>query len=122
MHGSNNVGSTRARSNENDTGLARGTGITLGHVTSTLFVLGKKEIEVLGVVDSIENGENGTTGVTDCTSNIRTGQLCNIKHEILTDVLHTLAKHHLVEDLSTTHSNHSLFQPVSFGVSKMSSG
>lgn len=77
---------------------------------------------MLGVVDSIENGENSTTGVTDCTSNIRTGQLCNIKHEVLTDVLHTLAKHHLVEDLATTHSNHSLYQLISFHVSKISSG
>lgn len=113
LHGSDNVSGTGARSNENDTGLARGTGITLGHVTSTLFMLGKEELEVLRVVDSIENGENGTTGVTDCISSIRIGQLCNINHEILTDVLHTLAKHHLVEDLSTTHSNHSLYSSVS---------
>jgi hypothetical protein len=91
LHRSDNVGSTRARSNEDDTGLARGTGITLGHVTSTLLVLGKDEFEVLGVVNSIENGEHGTTGVTE-------------------DVLNTLAKHHLVEDLSTTHSNHRVIE------------
>jgi hypothetical protein len=66
LHRSDNVGSTRARSNEDDTGLARGTGVTLRHVASTLFVLGKDEFEVLGVVDSIENGKNGTTGVADC--------------------------------------------------------
>lgn len=77
---------------------------------------------MLGVVDSIENGENGTTGVTDCMSSIRIGKLCNIKYEILTDVLYALAKHHLVEDLSTTHSNHSMYQLISFGVSKPSSG
>jgi hypothetical protein len=65
LHGSDDVGSTRARGNEDNTGLARGTGVTLSHVTSTLLVLGEEEFEVLGIVDGVEHGKNGTTGVAD---------------------------------------------------------
>jgi glyoxylate carboligase len=39
-----------------------------------VFVLGKDEFEVLGVVDSIENGENGTTRVTDCKYQVASGK------------------------------------------------
>jgi len=118
LHGSNDISSTGAGGYENNTGLARGTSVALSHVTGTLFMLGKEEFEVLRVVDGIEHGENSTTGVTDYITSIRIGLLCNIMHRVLTDVLHTLAKHHLVEDFSTAHSNHSLYQSISSGVSK----
>jgi hypothetical protein len=65
LHRSDDVGSTGAGGNEDNTGLSRGTGVTLSHVAGTLLVLGKKEFEVLGVVDGVEHGKNGTTGVTD---------------------------------------------------------
>ena len=83
-------------------------------MAGTLLVLGEEEFEVLGVVDSIENRENGTTGVTDWKLSVRTKHRYAADHGVLTDVLHALAKHHLVEDLSTTHSDHSSRPSISF--------
>ena len=65
LHGGDGVGGTRAGSDEDNTGLARSTGITLGHVTSALLVLGEDEVEVFRVVNGIKDGKNGTTRVTD---------------------------------------------------------
>jgi hypothetical protein len=65
LHGCDNIGGTGTGSNENNTGLARGTGVTLSHVTGTLFVLGEEEFEMLGVVNGVKDGKNSTTGVTN---------------------------------------------------------
>lgn len=60
------------------------------------------------VVNGIEDGENGTTGVTNCIQQTRLAwhhprsTISSRKH---TDVLHTLAQHHLVEDLATSHAD-----------------
>lgn len=81
-HGGDDVGGTGTGGDEDDTGLARSTGVTLSHMTSTLFMAGEDEIEVRGVVDGIEDGENGTARIAE-------------------DVLNVVSEHHLVEDLTT---------------------
>jgi len=47
LHGSNNVGSAGTGSDKNHTGQSGGTSVALSHVTSTLFMLGENEVEVL---------------------------------------------------------------------------
>lgn len=81
-HGGNDVGGTGTGGDEDDTGLARSTGITLSHVTSTLFVAGEDEIEMGRVVDGIEDGENGTARIAE-------------------NVLNAVSEHHLMEDFTT---------------------
>lgn len=85
-HGSDDVGGAGTGGDEDDTGLARSTGVTLSHVTSTLFVAGEDEVEVGRVVDGIEDGENGTARIAE-------------------DVLDAVSEHHLVEDLTTSLSD-----------------
>lgn len=82
LHGCDDVGGTGAGGDENDTGLAGGTCVALGHVAGALLVSGEHKVEVLGVVNSVKDGENGTTGVAE-------------------DGVDVVSQHHLVEDLST---------------------
>lgn len=82
-HRGDDVGRTGTGGDEDDTGLARSTGVTLSHVTSTLFVAGEDEVEVGRVVDGIEDGENGTARIAE-------------------NVLYAVSEHHLVEDFTTS--------------------
>lgn len=88
LHGGDDVGGTRTRGNNDDTGLAGGLCVALGHVAGTLLVSRHDELEVRRVVDAIENGENGTARVTENGVDI-------------------VAEHHLVEDLATGETNES---------------
>jgi hypothetical protein len=65
LHGSDDVGGTRAGCDNNDTGLATCAGIALRHVAGALLVSRQDEVEVFRLVNGIENGENGTAWVSD---------------------------------------------------------
>lgn len=65
LHRCNNVGGTRTGCDEDDTRLSRSPGVTLSHVTRTLLMSRKDEVEVLRVVNGIEDGENGASRVSD---------------------------------------------------------
>lgn len=89
LHGGDDVGGTGARGDENDTGLTRGSSVALGHVAGTLLVSREHKVEVLRVVNGVKDGENGSTGVTE-------------------DSVDVVSQHHLVEDLSSRHSDEGL--------------
>lgn len=55
-------------------------------MSSTLLSTGEDKLKLLRVVDGIEHGQDGTAGVSK-------------------DVLDAVAKHHLVEDLTTGHAH-----------------
>lgn len=65
LHRGDHIGGTGAGGNQDDTGIARGAGVTLRHVAGALLVAGENEVKVFGVVDGIEHGEDSATGVTD---------------------------------------------------------
>jgi hypothetical protein len=110
LEGGDNIGGTRSGGDEDDTRLSGGTGVTLGHVSSTLLVSGKNELKVLRVVDGIKNRENSSSRVSNC---LRMSHISNIwSWGIRTDVLHVMSQHHLVEDLSSGHSNHAIIALV----------
>lgn len=91
LHGGNDVCSSGTGGDENDAGFPGNAGITLGHVTRTLFVSGKDEMEVGRVVDGIEDGQDGPAGIAE-------------------DVLDTMPEHHLVEDLSAGLPNEGMIE------------
>lgn len=62
------------------------------------------EIKVLGVVDGVEDGQDGTTGITDYDGVLVDSSAAR-KDMQLTDMLHSLPQHHLVEDLSSSLAN-----------------
>lgn len=64
LHGGNNIGHTRARSNKDNAGLSWIPGITLSRVTGALYMFGNGKIEMLGILDCIEHEKNSTSWAT----------------------------------------------------------
>ena len=96
LHSGNDVGSSRSRSNENDTGFPGDASVALCHVARTLFMSGKDEVEMGRVVDGVENGQDGSTGISE-------------------DVLDAVPKHHLVEDLAAGFTDEGVIKVLFLG-------
>ena len=91
LHGGDNVGCTRTRSDEDDARLARDAGVALCHVSCALLMPREDEVELGGVVNRIENGENCSPRVPE-------------------NMLDAVADHHLVEDLSARHADEGMVE------------
>lgn len=88
LHGRDDVGRSGSRSDKDDTRFSGYSSVSFSHVTCTLFVSGKDKVEVGRVVNSVKDGQDGSSGVTK-------------------DLLDIVSEHHLLEDLSSRHSDES---------------
>lgn len=81
---------------------------------------------MFGVVDSVENGKDSTAGIANCGC-VSQSFIQSVTHSPivcpskLTDVLHLLPQHHLVEDLSASFADepiqtiNTIFPPFQVG-------
>lgn len=78
-------------------------------MSSTLLMSWEDEIEVFRVIQGVKNGKNSSSWVTNCQY-VSVCQLKNLLALAHTNVLHILPQHHLMEDLSSSHSNKGVIQ------------